>query len=224
MLMSSFTFLSGKFGFSSFALATQDYSELGNVQDMSFDQIVNDLNHQVNSKSRTKIQSANSNTAFSQVQIHTSFGFTQGIHYFQTQQESFQRFNQGLLLSVGVDLFSPQWIAEGVIKNYGSSQYQSETLNLREFELRLNYRQRHNNHLAFRLFNGLGARSLKWTVPARNIQYQSNTPVYQLGGVLDLIFAGNFSLGLELSGQTSLIAESFDRNSVALSLKFDNYF
>ncbi len=211
----------------SFLLIFLNYIAHGAVEkeyeEVPFDTIVEDLNQHIKQKTKYNINEESSDP-FDRMTIYTSFGLLQTINFFQFDNETKSRFREGINIGVGVDLFNPNWIAEANIKNYGKSTKPNEVFSLREFDLRLSYRELKANNISYKFVQGLGARYLRFQNLEVQKNYKEQTPIYLLGVSLDSQISKQFSLGFELSGTTALISETVDRNSINLNFKMDNYF
>lgn len=192
-------------------------------EEITYDELIEELNHKVKQKSRVESIQQHDDP-FDNMTIQSSFGLLQSIHYLQLPTKTKSRFKDGISIGFGIDLFNPNWIAEAVIKNYGKSIQNDEQMSLREFDLRMSFKEESKQSISFKLTQGLGARYLKYSAPYLTKNYNESTPVYLLGASVDTHFSQHFSFGVELSGTMALISESIDRNSLNLNFKFDNYF
>lgn len=199
-------------------------STSSNTEEISFDELVKELNSKVNSQSRVNMNSE-SKDPFESLRIHLSLGFIQTVSLLQIEDRSTNRLEDGIQLGLGIDLFSPQWIAEGILKNYGRSTQNDSHLSLREFDLRLNYLQSTpQNKMKFRLSNGLGARYLRYTDKLSGASQFQTTPVYLLGAGLVIPVGNHFDLSVEVQGHLTLVHETIDRHGLSVITRFDNFF
>jgi hypothetical protein len=200
-------------------------SEVSDAQyeEISYNELIDELNSRVRAKNRVEDTEV-STDPFERVTIHTSFGLINSIHYLTVGDRNISRFEDGIGLGFGIDLFNPEWLAEAQLKNYGRSTRNEQTFSLREFELRLSYRESSNTKTSFKIIQGLGAKYIKYTAPYLDNSIRESTPVYVIGSSLNTKFTQNFSLGVELTGSIALVSETIDRNSINLNFKFDNYF
>lgn len=192
-------------------------------EEVSYNELIDELNSRVRAKNKVEEKDVPSDP-FERVTIQTSFGLMNSIHYLSLPDRKISRFEDGISLGFGIDLFNPEWIAEALIKNYGRSTRTEQTLSLREFELRLSYLESKSTQSSFKLIQGLGARYLKYSAPYLPSTIKESTPIYLIGGSLNSKFSQNFSLGIELTGSIALVTETVDKNSINLNLKFDNHF
>lgn len=200
-------------------------SEINETQyeEISYNELVDELNSRVRAKNKVEEKEIPADP-FERVTIQTSFGLMNSIHYLSLPDRKISRFEDGISLGFGIDLFNPEWIAEALIKNYGRSTRTEQSLSLREFELRLSYLETKSTQSTFKLIQGLGARYLKYSAPYLPNTIKESTPIYLIGGSVNSRFSQNFSLGIELTGSIALVTETVDKNSINLNLKFDNYF
>jgi hypothetical protein len=192
-------------------------------EEVSYNELIDELNSRVRARNKVEDLEVPSDP-FERVTIHTSFGLINSIHYLTIGDRRLSRYEDGIGLGFGIDLFNPEWIAEAQLKNYGRSTRSEQIFSLRELELRLNYLENGPQKTSYKIIQGLGAKYLKYSAPYLNSVIRESTPVYVIGGSINTKFTQNFSLGIELTGSLALVTETIDRNSINLNLKFDNYF
>lgn len=193
-------------------------------EEVPFEELVKELNNKVSMKDRIQT-GANMRDPFDSLQIHLSLGFIQTVNTLLVADRSISRLEDGVQLGLGVDLFSPEWVAEGLLKNYGRSTQNDTSVALREFDIRLSYlQQAPQNKMKFRLGNGLGARYLRYTNKWTDFSQMQTTPVYLLGFGLLIPMGSHFDLGIEVQGHLALISETIDRHGLSLILRLDNFF
>ncbi len=222
ILSSCFFLLASSNGFSLNTFNRDDTSITS--EEVSYDQLVRELNSRVHRQERTQVESF-SGDVFDNLQIHISLGMVQTLTTLSIQDHLVSRLDDGIQLGIGIDLFSREWIAEGVLKNYGQSKWDDKTMALREFDLRLSYLHfAQKEKVKIRFSNGLGARNLKWSSLGMNFSQYQTTPVYLIGlGVLVPI-GTHFDLDIEAQGHASLINETVDRHGLSFILRLNNTF
>lgn len=203
----------------------QAATEVSNdAEEVPFDELVKELNSKVSRKDRiqTGIEVGD---PFDRLQIHLSLGFIQTVNSLLVAERSISRLEDGVQLGLGVDIFSPEWVAEGLLKNYGRSTQNDTNVSLREFDIRLSYiQQAPQNKMKFRLANGLGARYLRYNNKWTDLSQIQTTPVYLLGFGILIPIGTHFDLDIEMQGHMALISESIDRHGLSLILRLDNVF
>ena len=125
-------------------------------QEVSYDDLVNELNSQ---KTRMQVKKTSS---FDEVKINAGVGYVNSFSNISTQKQNFNRHTNGIQLSVGMDLFSPNWYSEGIFRNYGVTTSGSEELNLKDLDLRIGYRQNLEKIWDYTLSAGLSNRFLNF--------------------------------------------------------------
>jgi hypothetical protein len=194
-----------------------------NYEEVSYNELVDELNSRV--KARNKVEEKETpSDPFERLTIHTSFGLINSIHYLSLPDRNISRFEDGIGLGFGIDLFNPEWIAEANLKNYGRSTRNEQTLSMRELELRLSYLESKSAQNNIKIIQGLGARYLKFSAPYLASNIKESTPVYLIGVSVNSRFTQKFSLGIEITGSFALVTETVEKNSINLNIKFDNYF
>jgi hypothetical protein len=195
-----------------------------NTEEVPFEELVKELNSKVSIKDRIQTGSIKIDP-FESLQIHFSLGLIQTVNSLLVSDKAISRLEDGVQLGLGIDLFSPEWVAEGLLKNYGRSTQNDSSLALREFDLRLSYlQQAPQNKMKFRLGNGLGARYLRYTNKWSGDSQFQTTPIYLLGFGLIIPVGDHFDFGVEVQGHLALINETMDRHGLSLILRLDNFF
>lgn len=203
-------------------LATMDSST--RMEEVPFDEFIKELNSKVSLKDRER-NSIGYVDPYENLQLHLSMGLVQTMNSLLIGNKSISRLEDGIQLGLGIDLFSPEWVAEGLLKNYGQSTQNESSLALREFDLRLSYLQKDPQHkLKLRLSNGLGARYLRYTSKWSGFSQYQTTPIYLMGLGLLIPVGSHFNLGIEVQGYLTLISETIDRQGLGLVFRLDNYF
>ncbi|HRO68682.1 MAG TPA: hypothetical protein PL182_14005, partial [Pseudobdellovibrionaceae bacterium] len=137
----------------------------------SFDDLVNEL-----SARQRRNEGVAAESPFDKIQIHGGMGLINSFSTFQIDGKNSARYQNGLQLSMGVDLFSPNWVAEVAWRNFGLTRDGSEEHSLKEFDLKLGYKDRIEGPWSYRLQSGLAQRELKLTDSMKNIRVEAATP------------------------------------------------
>lgn len=127
---------------------------------------------------------------------------------------------KGLQISGGIDLFSPNWMAEGTLRNFGQGADQPTQVSLQEFELKIIFHDHLTRQLGFHFGGGLSARYLTIEKQQKgSIDY--TTPTSLASGGIDFFISDRLSVGLEATARDALVAETIDRNSLDATLRVD---
>jgi hypothetical protein len=162
---------------------------------------------------------------FENVTIHAHFGMVNNVSTIDLPQGSDFKFQSGVQIGFGIDLFSPNWYAEGAFKNYGTTKKLTESFSLREFDLKFGYRNHPGNSVwGYRIGTGITSRYFRYQDSMTNFKTYDTTPASILMIGLDTQFIKNFALGIEVSGRNSLVANTIDKNSIDMALRMDSYF
>jgi hypothetical protein len=210
---------------------------------IGYDAIVNELNKQATSSSTNSYRMSRKALAadpFADVLIHAGVGFTTSSQSLKLNSNQSQAFNlKGFQAALGIDLFSRYWMAEGTARSLNNIENADRTgstgngetalrsteptANLKEFELKILFRDRFARHLGFRAGAGLSARYLTVNqIDGSALNFTTPSSVGTLG--IDLFFSETFSIGLDANLRNTLIAETQDRNSYDATLRFDTHF
>ena len=197
-------------------------------QDVSYEVIVKNLNRQVDSSNeaavKAKAPKLQVSDPFENIWIHAGVGYATA-----TQTLSFEDGNKsylnlkGLQAQVGIDLFSENWMSEGTVRSFADSEDTTSQVSLKEFELKIFYKDHINRNLGFRVGGGVSGRYM--TIQRRGAEALSyTTPSSVATGGLDWYLTERLSLGAELSLRTSMISDTLDRGSLDGTVRLDAHF
>lgn len=185
------------------------------AEELTYDDLVNAL------ASRQKRLQKPEASAFDDVRVHAGFGLVNSFSTFEIAGKTATRYQNGLQLSAGVDLFSRNWFAETAWRNFGQTKNGSEEHNLRELDLKFGYRDRIDKMWSYRLQAGLADRSLHLSDPAKDIRIDDTTPNVLASGGVALDINSHASLNFDAAAKTPVIGRTADKGSFdfALDLK-----
>ncbi len=199
------------FGGTSFAAST--YEEVG------YESLLQELSQ------KRQRQTTNNEDPFESLLLHANVGLITSMTSLHLQGADTQRFQNGMQIGLGIDLFSPYWSAEVQFRNYGLQSNGTETRGLREFDLNLNYMTSSRSApTSFRITAGLGTRYYKLVDPFHNYNFEQTTPSF-LGGLgLDLHLNKLVTAGFQIGARTSMVSNTIDKNSLDASFRIDTSF
>ncbi len=179
-------------------------------QEVSYDDLLNEL-----TAKKTNLLSPTT-SSFDETRIHAGIGYVNTFTNISTQQQNFNRYANGIQLSVGMDLFSQQWYSEGTFRNYGMTSTGAEEMTLKDIDLRVGYRQKLERIWDYTLSAGLSNRFLSFSDPNKSISVNENTPslIVSTGFLAQL--HKNISIGGEIGARSALVSKAADRNSFDL--------
>lgn len=205
--------------FLALAIACPTLVLAADVEEVSYDDLVNQLNR----KKQSYKQSA-AHDPFDTLKIHAGLGLITSANQVSTTKGSSTRYQNGFQLSVGIDLFSPEWAAEAALRNFGQASTGSETRSLREFDLKMMNRGSLSSAVGYRLGAGLGTRYLKIEDGAQNISVNDSTATAIIFGGFEAFASKNMSLGIETGFRTALMNDTADKGSLDMMIRLDTYF
>ncbi|WII71952.1 hypothetical protein QJS83_15925 [Bdellovibrio sp. 22V] len=176
-------------------------------EEVSYDQLLNELSEKKNGFTQKQ------NSSLDDVRLHAGIGYVNSFSNISAQKQNFNRHANGIQLSLGMDLFSPNWYSEGVFRNYGVNESGTEEMTLREFDLKVGYTNRLESIWKYTLSTGLSNRFLKFKDSAKGIDVDDTTPSLVISTGFNAQVHRNLSLGAEVSGRSSLINRTADKNS-----------
>lgn len=177
-------------------------------EEVGYDQLVNEISRSHRRATPEKPD------AFDQVKIHAGFGQINSFSTFNVNGKSATRYENGLQISMGVDLFSDKWLGEAAFRNFGMTTSGSETHYLKELDLKLAYHDALNGPWQYRLQGGLSHRYLEFKDSAKNFETKETTPGILAGAGLILQMNKVLSLGFDVTGRSSVLGQSTDRSSL----------
>ncbi len=198
--------------YSSLVQAQNSKSKNEDYQEVTYDELLNEL-----STKKSKITQEKS-SPFDEIMIHAGIGFLNSYSEFKVNGENLNRFQSGMQLALGIDLFSNNWYSEGVFKNYGITTQNSEDITLREIDLKIGYKDMINNVWSYSFGPGIANRMLKISDTRRNIDINESSPSFLLTGGIQAHPNKNIAIGLEANARSAFVNNTADRSSYDLAL------
>ena len=196
-------------------------SAVDNEEEIGFETIISQLNKSSNKVRQKDLQEPS--TLIDDVRIHSGVGFVQSfVRVNSPTKNTLQGFHQGIQASLGIDLFSRNWIAEGTIRSFGEESIEDSQVKLREFDLKVIYHNDSRSLFGYRAGFGLAARNLTLIENGKEEKFSTPATIALFG--IDTHVSRTITIGGELSYRTALVSESADRSSVDIALKFDAHF
>lgn len=192
------------------------------MQEESYEDLVKRLNQRRAQVSAATI-SQNEANPLDDLTIHTGFGLITSTFNVRENGDNSQFNLQGFQLSAGIDLFSPNYVAEAAVRNFGQQTQSVETDSFREIDLKAMYRQPSRpNDLGYRFGTGIATRYLSVSRPG--FSSDETNPAMILFGGLEASFSRSFGLGVELGYRRVLASNTTDQNSMDLTIRLDGFF
>lgn len=187
--------------------------------EIGFETIVSELSQNQNT---TRIQRP-SGDLLNDVKIHSGVGFTQSfIRVDSSSNGELRGFHRGVQATLGIDLFSRNWFAEGAIRSFGETDVEESRVRLREFDLKVAYRSNSESLFGYRAGIGLAARNLKLIENGSEQSFSTPASIALLG--IDANISRKLSIGTEVSYRAALVSESADRSAFDFAFKVDAHF
>ena len=131
--------------------------------------------------------------------------------------------NRGVQASVGIDLLSPEWLAEGTVRSFEANNLAWTKLQLKEFDLKFIYKPRLETLLGLRLGGGISARySVYSRSHKEDLVYTTPSSIILAG--FDVYLNETVSLGAEASLRTAMVGETIDQNTKDITFRIDGHF
>lgn len=194
---------------------------------IGYDVIVKELSQKNEAPSRgttrSRLNHRTSDDPFANVLIHFGAGYATSMQTLTFENGPKAYLSQkGFQAALGIDLFSENWMAEGTARSFGDGEDGDTRVSLKEFDLKIFYKDRFSPNLGFRAGGGLSARYMTLHTAAGSMDYTTPSSVGTLG--LDLFLSKGFSLGLDLSARNTMVAETMDQSSYDATLRMDTHF
>lgn len=176
-------------------------------EEVSYDDLLNELSAKKRNIAKDQVSS------FDEVRLHAGIGYVNGFTNISAASSNFNRHANGIQLSLGMDLFSPNWYTEGVFKNYGVTSSGSEEMTLRELDLKIGFTNKLESIWSYSISSGLSNRFLQFSDSAKNISVDDTTPSLIISTGVSAQIHRNLSIGAEVSGHTAMVNKTADKNS-----------
>lgn len=189
------------------AKENNEYTEL------TYDELLQELQ----SKHRSLHQKSYS--SFDDIKIYAGLGYINALSTIKHNQSDIYRYQNGVQLSLGVDLFSRNWYAEGVFRNFGLTNYGFEELSLKEIDLKIGHQALISGAWFYTLGGGLTNRYLHYSDPLHKFSSDVSTPFITLSTGAFLQLNSNLSFGIEINTKAALVGRTIDKNSNDFTLR-----
>lgn len=199
-------------------LSTSAWAQSSDEDYVGYDTIVDDLT------ASTRTPQVKSGDPFDLISIHGGFGLvTSHLSLDLADGKSYSGFQKGFEASLGIDLFSPKWMAEGALRSFSSSQVEKGIYaSLSEFNLRLMYRNPVGRLVRIRLGLGVAARYLELKTADQRQEFSTPASILSVG--LEAALSRNLSVGAELAYRSALITETADKGAADATLSLGAHF
>jgi hypothetical protein len=161
---------------------------------------------------------------FDSLNLHFGFGFNNSMLNLKSKNESPSNVSvQGFTLGMGIDLFSPEYVAEADYSNYNPSDKEEYSYKLREFDLKVYYHKHLNSFFIGKAGGGLGARYLTVTSPNGNSESDS-TPVGMIFVGGEIMLGNHLGFLSDLTFKNALSGGTPEKYSLDLALGVSGHF
>lgn len=189
------------------------------VEEVTYDDLIQRLN-----QTKTRFQKDLNPHPFDTIFFHASVGIATSVTNVSVAGNNSYKYQNGFELALGVDLFSPFWRSEAVIRNFGLSQSGTESRSLREFDLKVFGVVPTNSQASLLLGTGLGTRYFKMNDDFNGVYISETTPVGLFLAAIQTRLTNSLGLTFELGLRSALVNHTVDKNSADLTVKIDTTF
>ena len=181
-----------------------------NYEEVSYDDLVQELS--------TKTKNNSETVAAPMPKLQAGIGYTNTFTNIAAGGKSYNRYANGLQLSLGSELFAPEFYTEGIFRNYGSPN-SGEEFSIRELDMNLGYKNSLQGIWKYTVSTGLSNRFLKFEDPKNNVFVDDTTPSFVVSSGFLAQVHKRLSFGGEVSLRTSMISKTADKNSVDFAFR-----
>ena len=192
-----------------------------------FDSLVKEL-----TQSRSTVDESSNIDPFDLVKIHFGIGVVNTLITFDTNKGLVSGGQHGFQASLGIDLFSPNWVAEGVVRSFAEVEMDQTWASLHEFDLKIAYQS--TSRRFFNPFLGLGMaaryldlKQMEKTSPAAaptKTLTQHSTPSSVIFTGISYPITDGMSLAAEISYRKPIIDETIERSAADFTIRFNTHF
>jgi hypothetical protein len=186
------------------AASSSDYEEV------SYDDLVQELS--------TKSKVATEAPSVGVPKLSAGIGYANTFTNIAANNKSYNRYANGIQLSLGSELFSPEYYTEGIFKNYGSPN-SGEDFSIRELDLNLGYKNTLQGIWKYTVSTGISNRFLKFEDPDNSVNVDDTTPAFMVSTGFMAQVHKRLSFGGEVSLRQSMISKTADKNSVDFAFR-----
>lgn len=186
--------------------------------EVSYDELLDQLQKRQKQYQYPKV------SAFDKAKIRAGIGLVNNFSTFNLNNTTQQRQQNGMQLSLGMDLFSRNWYAESLFKNYGITSYSNEEINLKEWDLRIGHLNYFTTNFGYTISSGISNRYFKYSHRNLNIDQNFETPFWTLSSSAFIQATSYVTFGLELNIKTALIDRTQDKSATDFAFRMDTYF
>ncbi len=188
----------------SIGLASTEDTTDAEYEEVSYEDLLGRI---ANKKSYLKSEST---SPFDDVVIHTGLGYVTTFSEATLPNDNISPRLTGIQLTLGINLFNPNWYSEANWRNFGTTSSSSHEVNLRELDFRIGYMNSLDQSWNYKIGTGLSTRFFHYSNPAKAISYDSTTPALMIHFAAMNSINKYVSFGAEISMQSPLTA-SYDR-------------
>ncbi len=206
-----------------------DAATYGDSDTIGYDAIVDQLGREeaqaaAAMKAKNPVRTGGSESSLDSVMMHGGLGFANFIQNVDLPDGTTATLNQkGIQGALGIDLFSPHWLAEGTVRSFSEDGDAKLRSAVQEFELKAYYKDRLSTRLGFRAGLGITGRYLTLKqIGAPAQEYTTPMSVASLGG--DIFVSDRVSFGADVNARNALVGETIDHGSFDLVLRVDAHF
>lgn len=182
-------------------------------EEVSYDDLLTEIS------AKQKRVTLDKTSSLDDVRLHAGLGYVNSFSNLSANGKNYSRHANGIQLSLGMDLFSPEWYSEGIFRNYGTTTSGSEDLSIRDLEIKIGYTNKLEGVWNYSLSTGLSNRFLKFSDPTNNVNVDETTPSFVISAGFAAQVHKRLSLGAEMSAHTPMINKSVDKNSIDIAFR-----
>ena len=153
--------------------------------------------------------------------FHVGAGISSSVYNVTVANSDRSIQRQGLSLALGVDLFSPKWLAEVTFANYGEYIADTYGTSLKEFDMKVIYKHPITNNLIWRMGAGLAARYLNLVQNNSTVDFTTPSSILLTG--IEFKVTNTISLVSEFGFRNPIITETPEKTAFDLLFRLDGH-
>ena len=161
---------------------------------------------------------------YKNVRFHIGAGFSQSVLNVKSNGNSDAVTIGGVEIRFGINLLSPEWIAEGTLRNYNDTRSNGVSYQLHEFEGKIVNTAPYAKTLFYRVGSGIAARNLKTNLENKSSKKEYTTPSLILMAGSGMQLTDHIAVVGDVAFKTSIVNDTVDKNTLDFTLRLDTSF
>lgn len=189
-------------------------------QDLTYEEILQEIQDQRSSAMKARVLKSQAPRSEAP-SFHGGFGSLSSFSTVKAFERKRYFENYGLQLTLGSDLFSKRWLAQGTFRNYWIAARPDQELALRQIDLKIGARQVWQLPWTSRIGVGLSTRFLTYRDLISRQSEDEVSPAFLFWGGVTAQLSPTVGLGVEAGGRAPFVTSQLDQGSLELALNIE---